>query len=98
MQFAMYTAILLISWMAAKQIVTETMTTGQLMSIIVYATQILSNLMMVSMVFVMVVMAETSARRIVEVLDEESTLKNPSSPAYQAKTYGNMIWIHCAAK
>ena len=83
MQFAMYTAILLISWMAAGLIVSETMTTGQLMSMIVYATQILSSLMMVSMVFVMVIMAETSAHRIVEVLDEESTIKNPDNPITQ---------------
>lgn len=83
MQFTMYTAILLISWMAAKLIVSETMTTGQLMSMIVYATQILSSLMMVSMVFVMVIMAETSAHRIVEVLDEESNLKNPRKPIGQ---------------
>ena len=83
MQFAMYTAILLISWMAAGLIVSETMTTGQLMSMIVYATQILSSLMMVSMVFVMVIMAETSAHRIVEVLDEESTIKNPGNPITQ---------------
>ena len=80
MQFSMYTAILLISWMAAKMIVGSTMTTGQLMSMIVYATQILSSLMMLSMVFVMVIMAESSANRIVEVLDEESDLKNPAHP------------------
>lgn len=80
MQFVVYTAILLISWLSAKQIVAETMTTGQLMSIIVYATQILSSLMMLSMVFVMVMMAEASARRILEVLDEESTMKNPENP------------------
>ena len=80
MQFSMYTAILLISWMAAKMIVGSTMTTGQLMSMIVYATQILSSLMMLSMVFVMIIIAESSANRIVEVLDEESDLKNPAHP------------------
>lgn len=80
MQFSMYTAILLISWMAAKMIVGSTMTTGQLMSMIVYATQILSSLMMLSMVFVMIIMAESSENRIVEVLDEESDLKNPAHP------------------
>ena len=80
MQFTMYTAILLISWMAAKMNVGSTMTTGQLMSMIVYATQILSSLMLLSMVFVMIIMAESSANRIVEVLDEESDLKNPAHP------------------
>lgn len=85
MQFVMYTAILLISWMAAGLIVSETMTTGQLTSMIVYATQILSSLMMVSMVFVMVMMAEASAGRIVEVLEEKSNLQNPPNPVFQVE-------------
>lgn len=83
MQFAMYTCILLLSWLAARLIVGNTMTTGQLMSMIVYATQILSSLMMLSMVFVMVIMAETSANRIVEVLDEESSLRSPAQPRHE---------------
>lgn len=85
MQFAMYTSILTISWLAAQMIVVGTMTTGQLMSMIVYATQILSSLMMLSMVFVMIVMAQTSAERIVEVLDETSDIKNPISPIRKIK-------------
>lgn len=80
MQFAMYFCILFISWLAAKQIVADIMTTGQLMSMIVYATQILSSLMMLSMVFVMVIMGQTSAERIVEVLNETSTLQNNPHP------------------
>ena len=80
MQFSMYTSILLISWLSAELIVTDVMTTGQLMSMIVYATQILSSLMMLSMVFVMIIMAETSAGRIVEVLEEKSSLKNCENP------------------
>lgn len=82
MQFSMYTCILVISWTAAKMIVSDTMTTGQLMSMIVYATQILSSLMMLSMVFVMIIMAETSANRIVAVLNEESTLQNKADPIF----------------
>lgn len=81
MQFAMYTAILLLSWFAARMIVGADMTTGQLTSMIVYATQILSSLMMLSMVFVMIIMAQTSAKRIVEVLDESSDITNAASPA-----------------
>lgn len=80
MQFCMYTSILLLSWLGAKMIVSSAMTTGQLMSMIVYATQILSSLMMLSMVFVMIIMAQTSAERIVEVLDEESSLHSPKDP------------------
>ncbi len=80
MQFTMYFAILLISWLAGELIVEEEMTTGQLMSMIVYATQILSSLMMLSMVFVMIIIASSSAERIVEVLSEESDLKDPENP------------------
>lgn len=80
MQFTMYISILLISWQAGELIVQETMTTGQLMSMIVYATQILSSLMMLSMVFVMIIIAASSARRIVEVLSEESSLHDPENP------------------
>lgn len=80
MQFCMYTCILILSWLGAEQIVAITLTTGQLMSLIVYATQILSSLMILSMVFVMIIMAEASAERIIEVLDEESSLQNPAHP------------------
>ena len=80
MQFTMYFAILLISWLAGELIVQEEMTTGQLMSMIVYATQILSSLMMLSMVFVMIIIASSSARRIIEVLSEESDLRDPENP------------------
>lgn len=80
MQFCMYTCILLLSWLGAKQIVSSALTTGQLMSMIVYATQILSSLMILSMVFVMIIMAEASAERIVEVLDEDSSIQSPARP------------------
>lgn len=85
MQFAMYTSILFISWMSAKLIVSNSMTTGQLTSMIVYATQILSSLMMLSMVFVMIIMAKASSERIVEVLNEESTLKNKENTINEVK-------------
>lgn len=52
------------------------MSKGQLISMIVYATQILSSLMMLSMVFVVIIMAQASAERIVEVLDEHSDIQN----------------------
>lgn len=86
MQFTVYTCILLVSWIGAKMIVLDgTMTTGQLMSLFTYTTQILMSLMMISMVFVMVTMARSSAERIVEVLDEKSSLTNPESPVYEVK-------------
>ena len=83
MELSMYTCILLISYLSARFIVGGAMTTGQLMSMIVYATQILSALMMLSMVFVMIIIAKASTDRIVEVLDEESDLKNPENPIYK---------------
>ena len=86
MQLTVYTCILLISWIGAKMIVVNgTMTTGELMSLFTYTMQILMSLMMMSMVFVMVTMASSSAKRITEVLDEKSTLHNPEKPVYQVE-------------
>ena len=81
MQFTMYASILTLSLLGARMIVSGSMTTGQLMSLITYASQILMSLMMISMVFVMVTISRASAERIVEVLNEESDLKNSSNPA-----------------
>ena len=78
MQFTIYTCILLISWFGSQLIVGETMQTGQLSSIITYAWQILMSLMMLSMVFVMIIISQSSAERIIEVLDQEPAIKNKS--------------------
>lgn len=80
MQFTMYASILALSLLGGRMIVSGSMTTGQLMSLITYASQILMSLMMISMVFVMVTISRASAERIVEVLSEESDLKNGSNP------------------
>ena len=91
MQFCMYSCTLLISWFGARLIITSGndpvsgLSTGQLMSLIAYATQILMSLMMLSMVFVMITISRASAERIVEVLDEESDLKNGAHPIYEVK-------------
>ncbi len=85
MQFTIYTCITLISWFGAKFIVGGTLTTGELTSLITYAMQILSSLMMLSMIFVMVTMAVESARRIVEILEEVPDLKFPRNPVMQVK-------------
>mgnify|MGYP002090752900 FL=1 len=61
------------------------MTTGELTSLIAYTMQILMNLMMLSMVFVMITMARASSERIVEILDEKSDLTNPENPVYEIK-------------
>ncbi len=80
MQFSMYACMLLISWFGARLIVGSSMTTGELMSLISYATQILSSLMMLSMVFVMITISRASAERIVEILEEKSDLKDSEQP------------------
>ncbi|MBO5472457.1 MAG: ABC transporter ATP-binding protein [Lachnospiraceae bacterium] len=83
MQFTVYTCIMLICWLGAKQIVSSTLTTGELMSLLTYCMNILMSLMMLSMVFVMLTMSEASARRISEVLNEKSDLTNPENPVYE---------------
>lgn len=77
MQFVMYSSMLLISWVSAKLIVGSTMTTGDLMGFITYAMQILSSLMMFSMVLVMIVISKASAERIVEILEEKTDIYSP---------------------
>ena len=88
MQFAIYTCILLISWFGAKIIVTTNMTaltTGELMTMFTYSIQILSSLMMLSMIFVMITISRASVERIVEVLDEVPTIKDKKDPIYEVK-------------
>ena len=83
MQLTIYSCILLISWFGAHLVVGGSMETGDLMALLTYCMNILVNLMMLSMVFVMISMSVASARRICEVLDEESTIKNPENPVYE---------------
>ena len=85
MQGCVYACMILVSWLGAKQIVIGNMSTGNLMSFFTYIMQILSSLMMLSMVFVMITMSRASAERIVEVLDEESDITNCDSPVYEVK-------------
>lgn len=91
MQFSVYSCMLLLSWFGARAVVASGnnpalgLSTGQLMSLITYTMQILMSLMMLSMVLVMITISKASARRIVEVLDEQTDIKNPSSPIYEVK-------------
>lgn len=82
MQFTVYACILLISWLGAHMVVSSSLTTGDLMALLTYCMNILMNLMMLSMVFVMISLSLASARRISEVLNEQSTLHNPKEPLY----------------
>ena len=86
MQATVYTCILLISWIGAKMIVTTqqtALTTGNLMSLLTYCMNILGSLMFLSMAFVMITMSQASAKRICEVLDEQSDLVNPEDPVFE---------------
>ena len=88
MQFAIYACILLISWFGAKIIVTTNMTsltTGELMTMFTYSIQILSSLMMLSMIFVMITISKASIERITEVLNEEPIIKDNANPIYDVK-------------
>ena len=91
MQFTVYTCMILISWFGARMIVGGALTTGELMSLITYAMQILMGLMMLSMIFVMIIMSKASAERIVEILDEQSDLTNGENPIHEVKD-GSIIF------
>ncbi|MCR5419701.1 MAG: ABC transporter ATP-binding protein/permease [Lachnospiraceae bacterium] len=80
MMTAVYTCILLISWVGAHMIVSDELTTGDLMTLLTYCMNILMNLMMLSMIFVMLSMSMASGERIVEVLDERPDIVNPEEP------------------
>ncbi len=85
MQFTVYASILLVSWFGAQMIVANGLTTGELMSLLAYCMNILMNIMMVSMIFVMLTMSHAAAKRIAEVLDEKSDLQNPENPIMEVK-------------
>ena len=88
MQLTVYSCILLISWLGAQLIVSSgatAFTTGDLMSMLSYCMNILMSLMMLSTVFVMITMSMASARRVAEVLDEQSDLKNGADPVMEVK-------------
>ena len=102
MQTTIYTCILLISWIGSQLIVGGTMQTGQLSSIITYAWQILASLMMLSMVFVMVIMAQSSAERILEVIEEKPSIQNKENPVTEVKngaiSFKNVSFVYSDEK
>ncbi len=88
MQFSSYLCMLLIAWFGARLIIGSNaaeMTTGDLFSVITYTMQILSTLMMLSMIFVMLTMSKASGERVCEVLNEVTDLHNPENPVYEVK-------------
>lgn len=88
MQFCLYTVTIFVLSFGSYTIITSRgldLDVGQFSALLTYSFQILSSLMMVSMVFVMITLASESAKRIVEVLEEKSSLVNPENPVYEVK-------------
>ncbi len=83
MMGTVYTVILVISWVGAHMIIQNTLTTGELMSLLAYCMNILMSLMMMSMVFVMVTMSSAAVQRISEVLNEKADIVNPENPVME---------------
>ena len=100
MMFGIYLAIFLVSLIGARMIIStqgSVLTTGQLSSLINYGVQILSSLMMLSMVFVLCSMAAESANRICEVLTHESSLVSPENGITEVKD-GSIRFDHVSFK
>lgn len=99
MQLCMYTCMLLISWFGARAIVAcggnpaTGLSTGEFMGLITYAIQVLVSLMVLSMVLVMIVISRASGERIVELLNEESDLKNGEHPVMEVPN-GDISFEH----
>ncbi len=93
MQFTVYGCILGISWLGAHMIVSNQLTTGELMSLLTYCMTILMNLMMLAMIFVMMTMSAASGKRIAEVLEEKADITNPEQPDYDV-TDGSIRFDH----
>ncbi|MGN0674344.1 MAG: ABC transporter ATP-binding protein [Oscillospiraceae bacterium] len=88
MQFCLYTVMVFVLSYGSYTIITSRgldLDVGQFSALLTYSFMILMSLMMISMVFVMITMAAESGKRIVEVLDEESSLHNPENPVYDIK-------------
>ncbi len=86
MQVCLYFNMVFVLLVGSRLVITGmglNLDVGQLSAMLTYGFQILSSLMMLSMIYVMLTMSSESARRITEVLTEEPALKNPENPVYQ---------------
>ncbi len=96
MQFCIYGVMVFVLSFGSYTIITTrglALDVGQLSSLLTYTFMMLNSLMMLSMVFVMITMADESAKRIVEVLTEKSTLENPENPVYEVAD-GSIVFDH----
>ncbi|MBE5929223.1 MAG: ABC transporter ATP-binding protein [Lachnospiraceae bacterium] len=85
MRAVMYVSIMIISWVGAKMVVNSELTTGELMSTFTYCMNILMSLLTLSAIVATLTMSVVSAKRIAEVLDEKTTLKNTQNPVMEIK-------------
>lgn len=85
MVLTIYACIITLSWFGAKRIVAGALTTGELTSLFSYIMSILISLMMLSFAFVMITLSEASAKRIAEVLQEESDIKSKENASKEVK-------------
>ncbi len=88
MQFCLYVVMVFVLFFGSYTVITSqglALNVGQMSTLLTYSFQILNSLMMVSMVFVMITISSESAKRIVEVLQEDSTLHNPENPVMEVK-------------
>ena len=92
MQTTIYSCIIAILWFGGNQIVVGSMQTGDLMAFISYVTQILSSLMMITMIFIGLVMSRASMQRIVEVLQEEVDINDHRASADVQVEDGSIIF------
>ena len=100
MQFCIYSVMVFVLSFGSYTIITTRgvdLDVGQFSALLTYSFMMLSSLMMLSMVFVMMIMAIESGKRIVEVLQEKSTLDNPANPLHEVKD-GSIDFDHVSFK
>lgn len=100
MQFSLYAVMVFVLSFGSYTIITSKgldLDVGQFSALLTYSFMILNSLMMISMVFVMITMASESTKRIVEVLQEKSTLTNPENPVFKVRD-GSVDFDHVSFK
>ena len=97
MMLTIYGSVMALSWLGASLVTGGSLDVGDLTAMFTYVMNMLMNLMMLSMIFVMLTMSAASARRIVEVLNEEPSLSNPEQPLETVKD-GSIDFNHVMFK
>ena len=86
MELCLHFNVVFVLYVGSKMAITSqgaTMNIGQISALMTYGFMVLMSLMMVSMIYVMLTMSIEAAKRIVEVLDEEPSIKNPAEPVME---------------